>query len=62
MLDRIGIVGVAGIVLLVAGIAAVAWVNPVAGAGLAAAILGLLLLLKGVVDSALEAMGMKGAL
>lgn len=62
MLDKIGLVGAAGVVLLFAGIAAVATENVVVAAGLLATIAGLLLLLKGVVDSALEAMGMKGAL
>ncbi|WP_255151010.1 DUF7470 family protein [Halorarius halobius] len=60
MRDRLGLTGIAGVVLLVVGLAVVAYKSPLVAGGLGLTILGLLALLKGVIDSAMAAMGMGG--
>lgn len=62
MLDKLGAVGIVGLLLIVAGIAAIASHNPIVAGGLLLVLAGLGLVLKGVVSSVLESFGMGGAL
>lgn len=62
MFDKLGVAGVVGLVLLLAGLGIVAWQNPIIAAGLALVFVGLALVLKGVVGSLLGSMGMGGML
>ena len=58
MLDKIGLSGVLGILLVVAGIAVVAWKAPVVAAGLTAVILGVALVARGAIQSVMGMFGM----
>lgn len=60
MLDKLGTVGVAGIVVLLAGVALVAWQNLILAAGLALVVAGVGLVAYGLVTSLLGAFGMTG--
>lgn len=62
MLQRIGLAGVAGTVLLVAGLAVIAVLAdaPVVAGGLLLILLGVGLLAKGLVDAVLASMGLGG--
>lgn len=58
MFDKLGAVGTAGIVVLLAGICLVAWQNIILAAGLALVVAGLGLVVYGLVSSLLGAFGM----
>ncbi|GAB3689573.1 hypothetical protein GCM10028857_25070 [Salinarchaeum chitinilyticum] len=60
MLKHLGIGGIVGLLLLVGGIAIIAWQNLLIASGLAIAIAGLGLIVRSLVSSALGAMGMGG--
>ena len=60
MLDKLGGVGVAGIVVLLAGIGLVAWQNLLLAAGLALVVGGLGLVVYGLVTSLLASFGLGG--
>jgi len=60
MFDKLGVVGVAGIVVLLAGIGLVAWQNLLLAAGLALVVGGLGLVVYGLVTSLLASFGMGG--
>ena len=60
MRDRLGIVGIVGVLLLVAGLGAIAVKSPVIAGGVALVVAGLLFALKGLVDSLMGALGMGG--
>lgn len=60
MQNKLGLVGIVGVVLLLVGLAVIAYVDPVIAGGVALVIAGLLFALKGVVDAAMQAMGMGG--
>lgn len=62
MFDKLGPVGILGLLMLGAGIGVVAYVEPIIAVGIALVILGLGLTLKAIVSSFLGAMGMGGAL
>jgi hypothetical protein len=62
MLGKLGLYGVAGLLVFAGGIAVLATVDPVIAAGVALVVAGLGLLTRGLVGSALEAMGMGGML
>lgn len=57
MLDKLGTAGVAGAVLLVAGLAVVAWTAPVVAAGLALVLVGTGLVVKGLATGLLRQFG-----
>jgi hypothetical protein len=57
MLDKLGRSGIVGLLLVVAGVAVVAWSAPVVAAGLTAVIVGLGLVARGAIQSV---MGMFG--
>jgi hypothetical protein len=60
MLDKLGVAGVAGIVVLFAGIGLVAWQNLILAAGLALVVSGLGLVVYGLVTSLLASFGLGG--
>jgi len=60
MLDKLGAVGIAGIVVLLAGIGLVAWKSYILAAGLAMVVGGLGLVVYGLVTSLLGAFGLGG--
>ena len=60
MLDRLGAVGVAGVVVLLAGIGLVAWQSLVLAAGLALVVVGLGLVVYGLVTSLMASFGLGG--
>ncbi|WP_276273668.1 DUF7470 family protein [Haloarcula litorea] len=60
MLDKLGTVGVAGLVVVAAGIGLVAWQAPIVAAGLALVLSGVGLVAYGMLTSLLSAFGMGG--
>jgi len=58
MFDKLGPVGIAGILLLLAGIGLVAWQNLILAAGLALVVAGIGLVVYGLVTSLLGAFGL----
>jgi drug/metabolite transporter (DMT)-like permease len=60
MFDKLGVVGVAGIVVSLAGIGLVAWQNLILAGGLALVVGGLGLVVYGLVTSLLSSLGMGG--
>jgi len=60
MLDKLGLPGVAGVVVLFAGIGLVAWQNLILAAGLALVVSGLGLVVYGLVTSLLASFGLGG--
>lgn len=58
MLDKLGLSGVFGLLLVVVGVAVVAWRAPVVAAGLTAVIVGLALVARGAVQSVMGMFGM----
>jgi hypothetical protein len=62
MLQRIGLVGVFGLLVVAAGLGLVAWESPVVAAGIATMVLGLGIVVQSVVSRALAQFGLAGAL
>lgn len=60
MLDKLGVVGIAGVLLLLGGIGLFAYVDPRLALALALVVAGLGLVVKALVSSALGALGMGG--
>ncbi|WP_225332738.1 MULTISPECIES: DUF7470 family protein [Halomicrobium] len=60
MLDKLGIAGIAGVLVMLAGIALVAWQNLILAAGLAFVVAGLGLIVYGMVTNLLSAFGLGG--
>lgn len=60
MLDKFGLFGIVGVLLAVAGLGVVAWVNLVLAGGLALVLAGLGLTAFGLVKNLLGALGMGG--
>lgn len=58
MFDKLGLSGIFGLVLVVVGIAVVAWEAPIVAAGLTAVIVGLALVARGAVQSVMGMFGM----
>jgi len=58
MLDKLGLSGVFGLLLVVVGIAVVAGQAPVVAAGLTAVIVGLALVARGAIQSVMGMFGM----
>ncbi|MGM0398260.1 MAG: DUF7470 family protein [Halobacteriota archaeon] len=58
MLQKLGPLGVLGVVLLLAGIGVTAYANPVVGAGIALIVAGMGLLVKRGVDQVMGLFGM----
>lgn len=62
MLDKLGIVGVIGIVVTIGGLGVVGWRDPVLAAGLALVVVGAGLVVAGLVRNLLASFGMGGLL
>ena len=63
MLERIGGVGgLVGFIAVLGGIGLIGWENPVIAGGLALVLVGLALLVRGIVQGFMSAMGMGGML
>ncbi|ADJ14138.1 DUF7470 family protein [Halalkalicoccus jeotgali] len=60
MLDRLGLAGIAGFVLVLVGLALVAVKSPLIAAGLALVLVGLGLAVKSLVSGLLSTFGMGG--
>ncbi|MCL7416485.1 MAG: hypothetical protein M8354_01425 [Halalkalicoccus sp.] len=60
MFDRLGLAGIAGLLLVVVGIALVALESPLIAAGLALVLVGLGLAVKSLVSGMLATFGMGG--
>ncbi|MFB6071956.1 MAG: hypothetical protein ABEJ88_03215 [Halobacterium sp.] len=58
MLDKLGITGLLGVLLVVAGVGVVAWKAPVVAVGLTAIILGVALVARGAIRSVMGIFGM----
>ena len=61
MLQRIGLVGVFGLLVVAAGLGLVAWESPVVAAGIATMVLGLGIVVQSVVSRALAQFGLASA-
>ncbi|UPM42078.1 DUF7470 family protein [Halocatena salina] len=62
MIDRLGRIGIVGVIIIVAGLALTALVDPLIAGGIALVLVGTALVVRGVIGYALEAMGMSGML
>jgi hypothetical protein len=60
MFDKLGVAGVAGFLVLLAGVGVIAWVDLRIAAGVAFVIAGLGLVVYGLVTNLLSALGMGG--
>ena len=60
MLRSIGVGGILGFVILLAGLALLAYVDPLIAAGIAGVLLGLALVVRDLVSSVLSAFGLGG--
>lgn len=60
MLRKLGTFGIAGVVVLLAGLALLAFADPLIAAGVALVLAGVGLLARGLVEVALRSMGMQG--
>jgi hypothetical protein len=58
MFDRLGPLGIVGLLMIVAGLGVVTWKEPIVGAGLALMFVGTGLVIKGLVGNMLQAWGM----
>ncbi|MCF2241267.1 hypothetical protein KI372_07785, partial [Halobacterium salinarum] len=57
MFDKLGLSGVFGLVLMVVGVAVIAWKAPVVAAGLTAVLVGLALVARGAIQSVMGVFG-----
>jgi uncharacterized membrane protein YjjP (DUF1212 family) len=62
MIGKLGVTGVVGFLMLCGGIAVLAYADPLVAAGVAFVVAGLGLVVRGLLGSALQAMGMGGML
>ena len=60
MLRSLGIPGIAGVVMILAGIGLIGYVDPLVAAGLLAILVGLLLVVKDLIGGMLAAFGLQG--
>ncbi|WP_254536620.1 DUF7470 family protein [Halomarina litorea] len=60
MLGKLGTTGIAGVLLLVGGLAVIAYTAPIVALGMALVLVGLLLVAKGLMSGLLESFGMGG--
>lgn len=58
MFDRLGPLGIVGLLLILVGLTLVTWASPIVGAGLALVFVGTGLVIKGVVGTMLQTWGM----
>lgn len=62
MLDKLGIAGIAGVVVMLGGIALVAWQAPIVAAGIAFVVAGLGLIVYGMIRNLMASFGMGGGM
>lgn len=60
MFKRLGLKGIVGVVLLLAGLGVIGYENPIIAAGMALSVLGIVLVLWGVVSNLLSNFGFGG--
>ncbi|MFB6298275.1 MAG: hypothetical protein ABEH56_07120 [Salinirussus sp.] len=60
MIDRLGVAGIVGVLLLFGGIGLIAWHSLIAGGGVALIVAGIGLVVYGMVTNLLSSMGMGG--
>jgi len=60
MLNKLGIPGVLGVLLMIGGVGIVTWQNPLIGGGLALVIAGLGMIIYGMITTLLSSLGMGG--
>lgn len=60
MLGRLGISGVVGVLVILGGLSLIAYANPIIAGGLVLVLVGIGLIIRGVVSSVMDAMGMGG--
>jgi len=60
MLDKLGLPGIVGVVVMLGGIGLVAWVNVLLAAGLAFVIAGMGLIVFGMIQNLMTAFGLGG--
>ncbi|AEH35875.1 MULTISPECIES: DUF7470 family protein [Halopiger] len=58
MIDKIGPLGIVGVVVLLGGIGLIAYANPIIAAGMALVLVGLGLVVKSLVSGMLQSFGM----
>lgn len=62
MLGKLGSTGLAGVLLLIGGLAVVAYASPIVAGGLALMLVGLVLVARGLLGSVMRSFGMGGGL
>ncbi|ACV46836.1 MULTISPECIES: DUF7470 family protein [Halomicrobium] len=62
MFDKLGIAGLLGVVVMLGGIALVAWQAPIVAAGIAFVVAGLGLIVYGMVTNLMSAFGLGGGM
>jgi len=62
MLRKLGVVGIVGLLLLLGGLALVAWQDPIVAAGLAFVLAGIGFLAKGMIDAVIGSLGFGGVM
>jgi hypothetical protein len=60
MLGKLGSTGLAGVSLLIGGLAVVAYASPIVAGGLALMLVGLVLVARGLLGSVMRSFGMGG--
>ncbi|NHN46018.1 hypothetical protein G9464_00205 [Halostella sp. JP-L12] len=60
MLEKLGAIGVLGIVVILGGLGLIAWADPVVAAGMALVLFGFGLTVKALVSNLLSSFGMGG--
>lgn len=60
MLGKLGSTGLAGVLLLIGGLAVVAYASPIVAGGLALMLVGLVLVARGLLGSVMRSFGMGG--
>ena len=62
MLRKLGAIGILGVAAVLAGLALIAWAEPVVAAGMALVLLGFGLTVKALVSNLLSSFGMGGTM
>jgi hypothetical protein len=60
MFTKLGISGVIGVLVVLGGLALIAFANPIVAGGLVLVLIGVGLIIRGLISSVMNAMGMGG--
>ena len=60
MIDRLGVTGIVGFLVLLGGIGLIAWASPTVAAGMALVLAGLGLVVRSLIQNLVQSMGMGG--